>query len=67
MLKFGDGNYVKIGEWEVDDKLSFYAKNGFNFSGSGLFVNNGSISSVIGISAGSGNNRPGNPRIVLHQ
>ena len=25
ILKFGDGNYVRIGEWEADDMLSFYA------------------------------------------
>ena len=25
VLKFGDGNYVRIGEWEADDMLSFYA------------------------------------------
>lgn len=31
MLKFGDGNYVHIGEWEADDMLSFKA-NKYNFT-----------------------------------
>lgn len=31
VLKFGDGNYVKIGEWEEDDQLSFKATN-YNFT-----------------------------------
>jgi len=41
ILKFGDGDYVKIGEWEGDDWLSFKASR-FNFTGS-LFVNSGNI------------------------
>ena len=31
LLKFGDGNYVNIGEWEADDMLSFKA-NKYNFT-----------------------------------
>ena len=31
ILKFGDGNYVNIGEWEADDMLSFKA-NKYNFT-----------------------------------
>lgn len=31
ILKFGDGSYVKIGEFETDDRLSFFA-NQFNFT-----------------------------------
>ncbi|MDR1372202.1 MAG: hypothetical protein LBJ17_03615 [Dysgonamonadaceae bacterium] len=31
LLKFGDGSYVQIGEWEADDLLSFKATK-FNFS-----------------------------------
>jgi len=31
LLKFGDGNYVHIGEWEADDMLSFKA-NKYNFT-----------------------------------
>lgn len=31
LLKFGDGNYVSIGEWEADDMLSFKA-NKYNFT-----------------------------------
>ena len=33
MLKFGDGDYTKIGEWEADDRLSFYARLYYNFTG----------------------------------
>lgn len=25
MIKIGDGNYIQIGEWELDDMLSFKA------------------------------------------
>ena len=31
LLKFGDGSYVQIGEWEADDQLSFKA-NKYNFT-----------------------------------
>ncbi|MBQ6765078.1 MAG: hypothetical protein IJP45_07845 [Paludibacteraceae bacterium] len=31
LLKFGDGNYIHIGEWEADDMLSFKA-NRYNFT-----------------------------------
>ena len=31
LLKFGDGNYIHIGEWEADDMLSFKA-NKYNFT-----------------------------------
>ena len=31
MLKFGDGDYVQIGEWEADDELSFKATK-YNFT-----------------------------------
>lgn len=31
LLRFGDEDYVQIGEWEADDLLSFYAER-FNFS-----------------------------------
>ena len=31
MLKFGDGSYVQIGEWEADDMLSFKASK-YNFT-----------------------------------
>ncbi len=31
LLKFGDGSYVQIGEWEADDELSFKA-NKYNFT-----------------------------------
>lgn len=41
MLKFGDGNYVQIGEWEADDQLSFKASK-YNF-------NNGNVG--IGVSS----------------
>ena len=42
LLRFGDGDYVKIGEWESDDYLSFKASR-FNFTTGSLFVNNGNI------------------------
>ena len=40
VIKIGDGDYVKIGEWEQNNKLSFYSSVGYSFfvgsaSGSG--------------------------------
>ena len=43
-LKFGDGDYVRIGEFEADDKLSFYASQ-YSFT-------NGNV--VIGANVGIG-------------
>ena len=37
LLKFGDGEFVRIGEWEADDVLSFKAKN-FNFTGGNVGI-----------------------------
>jgi len=37
MLKIGDGNYIQIGEWEDDDKLSFKA-NSYNFTNGNLGI-----------------------------
>ena len=37
LLKFGDGSYVQIGEWEDDDVLSFKA-NKFNFTNGNLGI-----------------------------
>ena len=31
-LRFGDGDYLRIGEWHRDDMLSFKATQGFHFS-----------------------------------
>jgi hypothetical protein len=41
MLKFGDGSYVQIGEWEADDLLSFKATR-YNFTNGnvGIGTNN---------------------------
>jgi len=39
ILKFGDADYVKIGEWEQDDKMSFFADKGYNFTGGPLTLN----------------------------
>jgi len=42
MLKIGNGDYVKIGEWEADNRLSLYGSNGVSFaSGSGKVYFNG--------------------------
>ena len=32
MIKIGDGDYVRIGEWEADDILSFYTRLGYSFT-----------------------------------
>ena len=37
LLKFGDGSYVQIGEWENDDMLSFKA-NSYNFTNGNLGI-----------------------------
>lgn len=37
LLKFGDGSYVQIGEWEADDMLSFKA-NKYNFTNGNLGI-----------------------------
>lgn len=37
LLKFGDNNYVQIGEWEADDMLSFKASK-YNFTGGNLGI-----------------------------
>lgn len=37
LLKFGDGSYVQIGEWEADDMLSFKA-NRYNFTGGNVGI-----------------------------
>jgi hypothetical protein len=52
ILKFGDGNYVKIGEWELDDQLSFFANRGYNFTG-GNFTTSGMLSCASVTSRGS--------------
>jgi len=41
LLKFGDGSYVQMGEWEADDLLSFKASR-YNFTNGnvGLGVSN---------------------------
>jgi hypothetical protein len=39
ILKFGDADYVKIGEWEQDDKMSFFADKGYHFTGGPLTLN----------------------------
>jgi len=33
MIKIGEGDYVRIGEWEKDNMLSVYAQKGFRFTG----------------------------------
>ena len=38
-IKFGDGDYVQIGEWEGDDILSFYARSGHSFRGGNVYAN----------------------------
>ncbi len=41
LLKFGDGTYVQLGEWEVDDVLSFKAKRySFTNGNVGIGTNN---------------------------
>lgn len=40
VLRFGDGDYVKIGELEADDRLSFSASGGYNFMGTGYVTFN---------------------------
>jgi len=37
LLKFGDGSYVQIGEWEADDELSFKASK-YNFTNGNLGI-----------------------------
>ena len=32
MIKIGDGDYLRIGEWRRDDVMSFKASRGFNFT-----------------------------------
>lgn len=32
MLRIGDGDYLRIGEWHADDMMSFKATQGFNFT-----------------------------------
>ena len=38
LLKFGDGSYVQIGEWEADDLLSFKASK-YNFTNGNVGIN----------------------------
>jgi len=51
MIKIGDGDYVKIGEWEKDDWLSFYA-SGYSFATCGTgcskfrIVSGGSVMNI---------------------
>ena len=52
ILKFGDGNFVKVGEWEIDDQLSFFAFKGYNFTG-GTFTTSGMLSCGNIISRGA--------------
>jgi hypothetical protein len=66
MLKIGDGSYIKIGEWEQDDRLTFYARNGYNFSGGKVGIgvipsatNTLQVSGTLGISPVNIN--PGGP------
>ena len=47
MIKIGDGSYIKIGEWEADDKLSFYAAQGYSFTGGA--VNFGNVVNFGGV------------------
>ena len=53
LLKFGDGNYVRIGEWEHDDYLSFAATQGFSFTGPNITfrANSSAITSAAYIRA----------------
>lgn len=37
LLRFGDGTNVQIGEWEVNDKMSFKA-NGYNFTNGNIGI-----------------------------
>ena len=59
MIKIGDGNYIKIGEWEKDDQLSLYASQGFSFTGGrtnfgGSICMTGSTHFIFGYSDGNG-------------
>jgi len=60
MIKIGDSDYVQIGEWEVDDMLSFKAKY-YNFTngGVGIGLTNNALPSqklhVVGNSYVNGN------------
>lgn len=38
MIKIGDGDYIQIGEWEADDKLSFKASS-YNFTNGDVYLN----------------------------
>ena len=38
LLKFGDGDYIRIGEWEADDMLSFKASR-YNFTNGNVGIN----------------------------
>lgn len=38
MIKIGDGDYIQIGEWEADDKLSFKATS-YNFTNGDVYMN----------------------------
>ncbi len=37
-FKFGDGDFVKMGEFEEDNKLSLYAQKGYNFTGGNIGI-----------------------------
>jgi hypothetical protein len=46
MLKFGDGNYVQIGEWEADDLFSFKASR-YNFTNGNVGIGTNNPSSKL--------------------
>ncbi|GHT25396.1 hypothetical protein AGMMS4957_20150 [Bacteroidia bacterium] len=37
-ITIGDWEYIRIGEWEADDKMSVYALNGYNFTGGNVGI-----------------------------
>ena len=41
MINIGDGDYIRIGEWEMDDRLSFKA-NSYSFTNGNLGIGTGS-------------------------